>query len=278
MSFDRLRFQSWIEHEIGCSDLEKWDSYKSRLELFTVDSTRIDAARMELSADAISLYTKALVSCCGGIKDVCNRQMGWGLVKLYYSLFYSSRANLCARQQGLIRNKSWFRFDLTAINNTCIRVPSKFRNDHEAALYLYEDLYGASDTLLTNTIDGKNPYEWMMETRNIVNYRLAHFSDPLLPPHIQSNIEYYTPKLMLNILDGYMDDTDNRLTFQPEHAWLAIPFKQILQSRDGLRLRKLRGVVSSKQFENLEQMLSVLPDRARQALDLNSFLEIAIGD
>ena len=135
MSFDRLRFQSWIEQEVGCSDLSKWDTYKVRLEQFAIDSSRIDAAREELSADAVSLYTKALISCCGGIQDILNRQMGWGLVKLYYSLFYVSRANLCPRQQGLIRNKSWFRFDLTSTNKSCSRVPPKYRNDHEATFF-----------------------------------------------------------------------------------------------------------------------------------------------
>jgi hypothetical protein len=278
MNFDRLRFQSWIENEVGCSDLLKWESYKSKLELFKVDSTKIDAARIELGADAVSLYTKALISCCSGIQDASNSQMGWGLVKLYYSLFYSSRSNLCARQQGLIRNKSWFRFDLTSIDKNCIRVPQKYRNDHEAALYLYEDLYGSSDKLLSNTVDNKKPYEWMMETRNLVNYRLAHFSDPLLPPNIQTDIEFHTSKLMITTLDSYINDTDNRLTFQPEHAWLAIPFKQILQSREGLRLRKLKGVVSLKQSDHLKKMMTVLPDRARKALDIDGFLEISDGD
>lgn len=272
MSFDRLRFQSWIEGEVGCNDLAKWDSYKDKLAAFSVDQSKINFARAELGKDAISLFTKALTSCCGGIQDVKSNHIGWGLVKLYYSLFYSSRANLCARQQGLIRNKSWFRFDLTAIHRPCLKLQGKYRNDHEVALYLYSDLYGASDALLSNTIDNQSPYEWMMDTRNIVNYRLSHFSDPLFPPHIQSSMKESKLGPISPILDSYMDDLENILTFQPEHAWLAIPFKQVLKCREEIRLKNLHSVISRSQLDSLEKLSRVLPDRAIAALDLRGFL------
>lgn len=272
MNSDRLRFQSWIEREIGCDDLLKWDSYKSKLVTFVVGQSRIDDARTALGKDAISLYTKALISFCGGIQDLANEHTGWALVKLYYSLFYSSRANLCARQQGLVRNKSWFRFDLTSANNPCIKLSTTYKNDHEVALFLYANLYGDSDALLSNTIENKAPYVWMMETRNTVNYRLAHFSDPLFPPNIQSGMIGYSPKSISSILDSYIDDTENILSFQPEHAWLAIPFKQILRCREEIRLKHLRGVISRSHLDNLEKMSRLLPNRATEALDLPSFL------
>ena len=272
MNSDRLRFQSWIEQQIGCRDLSKWESYKEKLIAFVVDKSHIDSARAELGKDAVSLFTKALISCCSGIQDASNQHTGWGLVKLYYSLFYSSRANLCARQQGLARNRSWVRFDLTAINSPCIKLLKKYRNDHEVALYVYSDLYGASDPLLTNNIEGQPPYEWMMDTRNIVNYRISHFSDPLFPTHIQSAMKVYAPGSIKSILDSYMDDTGNILSFQPEHAWLAIPFKQVLKCREEIRLKNLISDISVVQLDHLEALPAILPARAIAALNLRSFL------
>jgi len=273
MSSDRLRFQEWIEHEIGCTDISKWDLYKNKLTSYSIDQTRIDIARNELNADAISLYTKAFISCCSGIRDVSNQQIGWGLVKLYYSLFYSSRANLCIRRQGMVRNKSWYRFDLTSTGIACIALSSKkYRNDHEAALYLYEDLYGSSDILLSNTIDNEKPYDWMMNTRNMVNYRLAHFPDPLTPPNIPSTTNTGSIISVQKTLESYMDDAQNQLTFQPEHAWLAIPFKQILKCRSEMRIRGITGTISSKQLDSIEELSNILPERANQDLELKKLL------
>lgn len=272
MNSDRLKFQNWIEGEVGCIDLLKWDSYKSKLTTLIIDQHRINSARTTLGSDAVSLYTKALISCCGGIQDIIRKNIGWGLVKLYYSLFYSSRATLCARQQGLVRNKSWFRFDLTSVNSSCIKLSTTYRNDHEVALFLYSDLYGASDVLLGNTIENQAPYKWMMETRNIVNYRLSHFSDPLFPPHIQLAMKGYSQELIPSILASYIEDTKNILSFQPEHAWLAIPFKQVLNCREEIRLKNLSGIISRSQLENLEEISKILPESAIAKLDLNSFL------
>lgn len=274
MNFDRLTFQSWIEHEVGCTDPSQWDLYKTQLANISIDHRNINTARLALNSDAISLYTKALISLISGIRDIENNQTGWGLIKLYYSLFYNSRAILCARNQGMVRNKCWHRFNLSTTPATCILLSSKkYRNDHEAALFLYEDLYGSSDIFLSNTVDNEKPYEWMMRTRNLVNYRLAQFPDPLLPKHIP------TPKIgdisssIKEILESFMKDEENTLTFQPENAWLAIPFKQILKFRTELATKKITGTTSPEKITYLEKLVATLPIDASKALNISSLFK-----
>ena len=69
-----------------------------------------------------------------------------------------------------------------------------------------------------------------------------------------------------------MDDAQNQLTFQPEHAWLAIPFKQILKCRSEMRIRGITGTISSKQLDSIEELSNILPERANQDLELKKLL------
>ncbi|HQR98282.1 MULTISPECIES: hypothetical protein [unclassified Polaromonas] len=273
MSSDRLQFQTWVEKELGCTNLTQWTNFKTQLNAFTLGTPQLAEAQAAIAVDAISLFTKALVSFCGGVHDIANGHINWGLVKLYYSLFYSSRANLCAKRQGMVRNQSWYRIDLTSANRTAIRLAgNRYRNDHDATLHLYEDLYRGGDPLLSNSVDNKTPYEWMMETRNLVHYRLALFSDPDFPSHIKPTFKLSNLSEISTQLDVYLTDATNAFTFQPEHAWLAIPFKQIIQTSREIRTRRIAHSLPALQFLNIESISRFLSTEGQAGLELQSIL------
>jgi hypothetical protein len=273
MSSDRLQFQTWVENELGCTNPTQWGTFKLQLNALTLQTPKLEDAQAALAIDAISLFTKALISFCGGVHDIASGHINWGLVKLYYSLFYSSRANLCSKRQGLVRNQSWYRLDLTSANKVAMRlVGGRYRNDHDATLHLYEDLYGRGDPLLSNSVDSKPPFEWMMETRNLVHYRLAFFSDPEFPSHIRPTFDFSDLAKVAEQLDEYLKDATNTLTFQSEHAWIAIPFKQIIQTGREIRTRKLAHSIPGLTLSNIESISRFLSSGGKAELELKSIL------
>ena len=43
--------------------------------------------------------------------------------------------------------------------------------DHKTTTVTFMSVFSDTDILLTNTVNGKNVYDWLMELRNQVNYR-----------------------------------------------------------------------------------------------------------
>lgn len=277
MSFERLAFQSWMERNLGCRDLSRWESYRQQIETCLITADTLPVAVNALDRDAGSLLHKGLLTFIGACNDLSLNNRSWAIVKLYYSLFYTIRAKLCSRRHGLVRNKSWYHFDINSSGNAAIRLNGRrdrYRNDHECALHLYEDIFANSDILISNTVEGLTPFSWMMELRNIANYRLARFPDPEFPLDVTAKLGPVDTSMLEKIIDDNIADSMHVLMFQPEHAWIAIPMKQILAGYSDLVSRGQSITLPMEQYEHTNRIFRTLPSGFRQAFDLTKVFKV----
>lgn len=266
MNFERLAFQCWIENTLGCENLEDWSSFKGRLEGFSLGVEYKSEVESLVRKDATSFFQRGLISFSSAYEDFRRGDGGWGIVKLYYSLFYSLRSRLFFRNQAMIRNRCWFHFDIN-FNAGAVSARrlsgDRYRNDHEASINLYEDIFGLSDILLSNKISEIPPLKWMMDLRNISNYRMARFSDPDFPNDVLSIINRASIDALI---DSNIHDTDNRLAFQPEHAWIALPMKHLVAAAEDMRSCSSVIMAGSNQVTQLSRKIDVLPEILRARL------------
>ncbi|WP_157374693.1 hypothetical protein [Burkholderia ubonensis] len=271
MSFERLAFQSWIENYLGCNSLDQWDSYRQKVEQCVITPEIQSFAISALGKDAGSLLHKGILSFLGACSDIRLNSRSWAIVKLYYSLFYTVRARLCSRKHGLVRNRSWYHFNINLAGAVPVRLngrKDRYRNDHECALHLYEDIFDQSDALISNLVDGEQPFAWMMEMRNIANYRLARFPDPEFPLDITSKIGFVDEALLERIVGDNIADSAHTLMFQPEHAWIAIPVKQIIAAHSDLVARGQSITLPADQYEHTLRLFESSPKAFRESFDL----------
>ncbi len=268
MNFERLSFQSWIESHLNCTNLETWSTYRAALQGIVLHPADIVVAEDLLKRDGTSLLQRAFLSFSGAYEDLGRGNGSWGVVKLYYCLFYSVRSRLLFRKHGLIRNGSWFHFDFnnsaSGSGNSPVRLTGdRFRSDHDTSINLYERIFGGSDRLLSNSVDSVPPLQWLMDLRNIANYRIANFTDPVFPMDILvggGGVE------IESLVQQSINDVDDGLTFQPEFAWLALPMKQLIGAVGDMAACGASMSLSAEKKAHLQSKFSSLPECLRNEL------------
>lgn len=56
----------------------------------------------------------------------------------------------------------------------------KVSGDHKTTIVTFISVFAETDILLTNTVNEKNVYDWLMNLRNQVNYRERAFTNPII--------------------------------------------------------------------------------------------------
>lgn len=231
-SFDRLRVQQECERLTGCLNLADWGNYKPAFELLTLTSNQVLVLAPYLIEDGKDLYYKGLLSLCEAIQSMRRHLFSWATVKAYYSIFYLLRSSLALKGYGIVRNKCLYLLQIQTGGRPLKKSSRNYRNDHLCMISLYRDMYAGSDILQSNNIDGNNPYEWMMERRNQVNYRQRQFHDPEPPDFLQLIANKIESNDFDHLITSYVDDTSYLYCFQPEHACLALPIRRLLLTRN----------------------------------------------
>ena len=232
MSFDRLRAQIKCETLVGCTDLDKWISYRSDFESLTLDSNKVSTLRLALWDDAEDLYFKGLLSLSEAIYSVSRHLYSWATVKAYYALFYLLRSSLAIKDNAIVRNKCIYLFPISVGEIPQKKSSDKYRGDHTAIINIYQDLYGYSDVLQSNTIDNQNSYEWLLKRREQVNYHQREFYDPEPPEFLQSASEQIDNNRYDLLISTYVNDKKYIYCFQTDHACLALPIKRLLLTKE----------------------------------------------
>lgn len=266
-----------MESHLGCRDLSRWESYRQKIEECLIKADTLPVAVNALDQDAASLLHKGLLSFIGAYNDLDLNNRSWAIVKLYYALFYTIRARLCSRRHGLVRNKSWYHFDVNSSDSAARRLNGRrdrYRNDHECALHLYEDIFSNSDVLISNLVEGVPPFSWMMELRNVANYRLARFPDPDFPLDVATKLGFVDASMLEKIIDDNISDSMHILMFQPEHAWIALPMKQILAGYADMVSRGQSISLPAGQYEHTNRIFRTMPSGFRQAFDLTKVFKM----
>ena len=249
MNFDRFRFQTQIETYIGCSDLSKWGSYKQTFENFEVTSENIDILKECLYLDGLDHLYKGIYSISNGLFNINNKYYSWSIIKFYYSIFYLMRSNFAANNIGFLKNGGIYTLNLHIGEKPIRRDRGKYRGencngDHKTTIATHVKEFSSQDIMLTNTVQGENVYDWLMDVRNQVNYRERSFHEP--------DFKYFPSEIfdenqIKNTIEAYFNDTDLVYCFNEDHAAIAAPIK-ILQLvcehyyvKTNLRLSKPRA-------------------------------------
>jgi len=264
MSFDRFRAQTLCERILGCSSFD--DFHSADISTLILDRTNAYAFKNSLIEDSKDLFYKGHLSLLEGLNGFQNKNYSWAVVKCYYSIFYMVRADLALRDYGLIRHKAIYYLEakdgatpITKGRNGANR--TNYSGNHKSTLNYYKDLFSMSDILLSQNIDGLNPYEWMMKKREQVHYQERHFNDPLGSDFLEYIVNEihagnFTALIDEIILDQYIK------TFQNEFAPIAIPIK--------------RALLTKKNFDNNGIILSYSSDQINHLKTFPSYELLAI--
>lgn len=232
MSFNRNKVQLWWEAKLGCTDVEKWTSYKNDLllaQLGPLDEPLLLAAVQE---DLTSYGQKALLSFLQALESIKNRHYAWAIVKLYYCIFYCLRFEILHSGHILVRCKALYIMRI-AVNEKFAEVKSKKLNgDHKLTIKAESDLVAGgkiNDPILDNQIDNKNPYFWLMEQRERIHYRQSLFPDPECDEVLTNPNRYIEDGKLKELLALYLNDTILAYAFDKDHSMLSIPFYRIMQ-------------------------------------------------
>ena len=268
MRFERLRAQLECERIAGCKDAEKWAGYRLCWEQVKLSRANVRALRNALREDCKDLYFKGLLSLSEAVCSTDKCLYSWATVKLYYSVFYFLRCSLAIRGYAIVRNKSLYLLRVQEGEGPIKKNTDKYRNDHVCVINVYRDLYGHSDILQSNTIDGLNPYEWLMERRHQVNYREREFHDPDCAGFLQAIAARVQSKALGKLIETYVDDADYLYCFQPDHACLALPIKRALLTRQEFSTRGIALQLSDAKMKLVRTLLTVGSKQMNKLHDL----------
>lgn len=236
MSFERFRVQSAIELDIGCTDLTKWNSYLHKFKEYEVTESKCENLLSELKKDSADIYFKAIFSLADAISGLYNGRHSWSVIKIYYSVFFLLRCSLATNKYAFLKNKGIYTLKLSKGELPERRDSGKYAGerisgDHKTTIVTYISFFKDTDILQTNTVDGKNIYEWLMELRNQVNYREREFTEPSNKYFFRT---LFDKEKIKNQIEVYLKDDSYVYCFDEEHCNLAAPLKLALIVRKQL--------------------------------------------
>lgn len=197
-----------------------------------VDPVDLAAYTSYREDDLINFYYKSLLSFSEGVAAIQRKNYTWATIKLYYSVYFGLRCSLLCRNTVLVRAPRFmFRFKLSP-GSLYIRADDT--TDHGGTIETYIKEYGKTDFLCSSKVDEKNPYLWLKECREIVNYRDEVFHDPFASD-LWETIEH-TALIdgMKKTLNNYIVEMD-KYCFLPETAVLAVPLNRILTTAQDVK-------------------------------------------
>jgi hypothetical protein len=177
-----------------------------------------------LGKDSEGYLYNGILSIGTGIQSILNNNYGWATVKFYYSVFYLARANLGVHNICIVYDGSK---PFSIISKPGELLQKRKGTTHKLVLDQFKQNLSAN-IMLGNDINGKCPFSFMMEQRELMNYRSAVMSDPNIPEQYKEIIN--SNKKIRQWLNIYLSDNIEVYTFDEEHACLAYPFKFLIHT------------------------------------------------
>jgi uncharacterized protein (UPF0332 family) len=236
MSFDRYRVQKAIELDIGCIDITKWNSYLPKFKAYKITESNCEGLLLQLKKDAADTYFKAIFSLADAINGLHQGRHSWSVIKIYYSVFFFLRCSLATSKYVFLKNKGIYALKLSKGESPERKdlgtyAGERISGDHKTTIVTYISFFKDTDILQSNTIEGMNFYEWIMELRNQVNYREREFAEPCNRYFYDAVFDKNKIKSQVEI---YLKDEDYIYCFDKEHCSLAAPLKLALAVREQL--------------------------------------------
>ena len=229
IDFDRNRVQVSFEAFVGAASPEELISRKDGFKSHALSQQEVQQLSNDISQDAIDFFYNGILSFAEGIDSIFLKRFSWATVKLYYSIYYLIRASMAAKGYATLRCKSMFRLKIADGETPYGTNNKKYQTTHEGTINHYRDQFGFADRLLSNKIGDIDAYEWMMNAREIVNYRSRSF----LEPRCLDIWDYFSTcvddrTLVTELLN--LENDPYVKCFQEEYAIVAIPIKRVQQT------------------------------------------------
>lgn len=230
MTSKRNATQLYFERKVGCNEIDKWGSYKSKVTDLVLDSLDENKLRGLIIEDAKSYYQKGLISFCEAVYGIKNQRYTWSIVKLYYSTFYLLRADILLSGYYLIRCVSLFYGK--AKKSTKLEkfhIP-KVRGDHQYTTFFAKKLHEEGkriDVIQDMLIEDILPYFWLMKQRERVNYQFKEFLDPLVDDILEVPVDYIKTGGEKKLYSLYDNDEHKIYCANEQHACVAIPYNKL---------------------------------------------------
>lgn len=234
IDFSRNRAQLFYENLIGAAPedlITKHEEFKNHV--LTADEAAL--LRDNLNKDAIDFFYNGVLSFSEGIDAVFKKRFSWATIKLYYAIYYLIRATLASKEIAILRCRSMFRLTAKDGEKPYGTTNRKYNTTHEGTISHYRDKFTLSDRLLSNKIEDDDAYEWMMDAREIVNYRSVSFSEP----NCLDIWDYFSHCVDDGKLGDALEELENDpyiMCFQEEYAVVAIPIKRMQQTIEDMAI------------------------------------------
>lgn len=247
ISFERNKAQCYIEHIFGVTSFEE---IKQKVQEFKAHSLSTEEAlnlAAFLKSDAIDFFYSGTISFTEGIDAINKGRFSWATIKLYYSIYYFIRTSLACKGYAIIRCGNMFRLYAHDGEQPYSTTNRKYNTTHEGTINHFKDIFSSSDTLLTNRIDDTDVYAWMMDAREIVNYRSASFKEPEC---LEFWDHYNECRLNGSLRSEFSRLKDDMyiLCFQKEFAIVAIPIKRLIETINDIKQSGLISQIVTPRF------------------------------
>ena len=256
MSFDIYRAQVRAEG---------WSFWQQRnLNAQRLNDVEARDLTTDLRSDAVDLYFKGALSASEAINSVAKKHYSWATVKLYYAVFYFLRSTLAAKQIALLRHLRSFVYVKGFSGEAFCAAGSN--TTHDSVLRVTNAVFSRVDLLLSNSIESENPYIWLKEKRERINYKERYFHEPDVVDFWQAIDQTRDLEALINM---YLNDVRLVYCFQEDHACLALPLKRWSLTKNDLVSVGISPVLSEKQIKALgsffringnARLFSLLPD------------------
>jgi hypothetical protein len=191
---------------------------------FLLSSSDAMSLSNALGKDSEGYLYNGILSIGSGIQSILNNNYGWATVKFYYSVFYLARANLGVNNICIVYDGSK---PFSIISKPGEQLQKRKGTTHKLVLDQFRQNMSAH-IMLGNDINAQCPLEWLMEQRELMNYRSAVMPDPNIPEQYEEIIN--SNKTIRQWLNIYLSDNIEVYTFNEEHACLAYPFKFLIHT------------------------------------------------
>jgi hypothetical protein len=250
---ERQHIQRYIEDKIGCASPQDLNLLKNKFKNFTVVGNNLSELQNCIDKDASSLFEKGLQCFYFGIIDIEKSRESWGLIKLYYSIYYFLRCRLAIEEIAIIRCAQIYYIKLK--DGETPKQWRKSNGDHKATMGIYQKIVGSQDILNTQNINDQNPFEWFSDLRDWIQYRKRFFSEPY-----DSGYVFPTTQMTLkDQLSLFINDQIPVYCFDTTYATLALPLKV---AQNTSKLFNDKNLNKSKKFqtyiENLKKSEVIL--------------------
>lgn len=260
INFDRNCSQVLFERFINISGPDELKERKSDFINHALNSVEAQGLKLTLKTDACNFFFNGILSFAEAIDELCNKHFSWATIKLYYSVYYLLRASLATKEIVILQCCGMYRLITEPGEKPFKSRNKKYNTTHEGTINHYRDLFERADRLLANKIDDVDAYQWMMQMREIVNYRSSVFKEPDCLQMWEYIRQYINEGKFEEILKTLEND-NYIMCFQEEYAVLAIPIKRLqetindmidAQLLDDFSPDKLEFVKETVQYDEVE--------------------------